>query len=131
MVSASSSSDSKIRLLCFYLILILITFCLCLAAAESAVRIFWSPAHHPFPRIRAFDPDVGLVHVPGAYRLALRLCQWGHRCEDVSIQFTANRQGCRGTHDFREAAGRPLIAVIGDSFIEAAQVDDDKTACSL
>ncbi len=111
----------------------LCVLCLFLAvASELVVHLFWSPAHPRWPRTRTFDPDVGLIHVPGKYHLPFRRCT--HRqddCHDVTIDFTANRAGFRSTRDFHNPPGRPLIAVIGDSMVEAAQVSDNQTACAL
>ncbi len=115
----------------FFPLLFLLTLTACLLVAEATVRIFWSPDHPRQPRRYEFDPQVGIIHVPGPYRLPFRRCVGGQsECEDVSVNFTINDQGFRGTN-FRDPAGHPLVAVMGDSMIEAAQIDDDKTACRI
>jgi hypothetical protein len=109
----------------------LLTIALCVLVAEATVRVFWSAGHPRQPRIHTFDSDVGLVHVPGHYQSPFVRCLDGRpNCDDVSVSFTVNSRGFRGD-PFREPPGKPLIVVLGDSMIEAAQVDDDKTACYL
>jgi hypothetical protein len=115
----------------FFPLLFFLTAIICLLVAEAAVRIFWSPDHPRQPRRYEFDLEVGIAHIPGHYLLPFRRCVGGQsECEDVSVNFTINDQGFRG-RNFRDPAGHPLVAVLGDSMIEAAQVDDDKTACRI
>lgn len=105
------------------------TTTLAVLAAELVVRLTWSRAH-PRQEVQAysFDPDVGITHVPGAYRLPFRkqvVSEGGPR--DVLVRFSINAAGFRGPQ-FRDPPGKPLVAVLGDSMIEAKQVDDDKVA---
>ena len=102
-----------------------------LLVSEAAIRIFWSPDHPRQPVRYTFDPQVGLVHLPGQYRLPMRRCTGEPpQCEDVMAKFTVNGQGFRSVEDFRAPSGHPLIAVLGDSQVEGAQVDDEKTVSS-
>ncbi|MFN2453659.1 MAG: hypothetical protein ABR577_05515 [Pyrinomonadaceae bacterium] len=113
----------------FFPALLLVTALGCLAVTEAAVRLFWSPDHPRQPMIYNFDNDVALTLVPGQYQLPFRRCLGEPaECKDVSVRFSVNQQGFRGTAAPRHPAGKPLIAVVGDSMVEAAQVDDDETA---
>lgn len=100
-----------------------------LATAEAAVRVVWSPAHPAQPNVYVFDERVGLMHRPGRYLLPFRRCSVGPPgCEDVRVRLSVNGQGFRSIRDFEPVGGKPLVVVLGDSMIEAAQVDDDRTA---
>ncbi|HWC76572.1 MAG TPA: SGNH/GDSL hydrolase family protein [Blastocatellia bacterium] len=112
-------------------LLVAVTLAICFGVAEGAIRIFWSSDYPKQPVRWQFDPELGLVHSPGSYNLPFRRCIDGRDCQDVLVKFTINRQGFRSSNDYEEEPGRPLIAVLGDSMIEAAQVDDDKTTCSV
>ena len=109
----------------FYLVLFGLTAVVCLLVAEVAIRLTWAreyPRREPFYQ---FHPEIGLIHRPGAYRLPFLRCLADKSCEQITVPFTINQQGFRGP-EFRNPAGRPLVAVIGDSQIEGQPVDDDK-----
>lgn len=102
-----------------------------MAVAEGMVRLTWSRDHPKQPARWTFDADVGLVHQPGHYELPFRRCLPDRPCEDVHIRFSVNDQGFRSQRPFGATPGRPLVAVLGDSMIEAAQVHDGETAVDV
>ncbi|HYH45046.1 MAG TPA: GDSL-type esterase/lipase family protein [Thermoanaerobaculia bacterium] len=115
----------------FHPLLLGLVLALTLAIAEAAVRLAWSPGSPRQPVRWGFDPELGLAHIPGRYELPFRRCLAGQDCEDVRVRFTVDDQGFRATGNAQRTGGRPLVVVLGDSMIEAAQVDDGRTMCSV
>src|SRR5690349_19871961 len=86
-----------------------------LVLCEVGLRV----AHIGFPSFVRVDRTTGVAHVAGA-------SGWFTREGQGWVEI--NRDGLRGPQRTRERpAGTMRIAVLGDSFTEALQVDDDRS----
>ena len=109
----------------FYPVLLGVTLIVCLLVAEIAVRLTWAREYPRRSHFYQFNPDIGLIHIPGQHQLPFLRCLAGQPCEPTEVRFTVNQDGFRGP-EFRQPVGQPLVAFIGDSQIEAQPVDDEQ-----
>lgn len=95
--------------------LIVFGFGLALAFADLGIRL----ANRRFPYFYSYDDYCGWVHNPGAHG-------W-YRQEGVAY-VRINQDGFRGPdYSQRKPPGVIRVAVLGDSYVEAIQVPEDKT----
>ncbi|MFQ5604273.1 MAG: SGNH/GDSL hydrolase family protein [bacterium] len=112
---------------CFWILLITLTALMCMVSAEVLLRIFsisttyygYSPSY-PY----VYDPFVAKRHRPNS--------QFNFRTKEFEIQFVTNSEGFRASNDFLTGDDRNrVIAIIGDSFVQAIQVDESATFVKL
>ncbi|MFH1679345.1 MAG: SGNH/GDSL hydrolase family protein, partial [Candidatus Eisenbacteria bacterium] len=83
---------------------------------ETALRVF---APQPLAAVRR-DPYLGWLHKPGA--------RFQNRTDEFSVSIAYNSAGLRDVeHPPEKPEGTLRIAFVGDSFLEAAQVELDET----
>ena len=101
------------------LLLLLVTG-ICVVAGELAMR--WiSPAYFGGPR--AYDPELGWIAKPR------QILYWPRR-QSGTLHYATNNIGIRDREHRGGGPGIRRITVVGDSFTEAAEVDDEHTFTS-
>ncbi|MEP6731458.1 MAG: SGNH/GDSL hydrolase family protein [bacterium] len=111
-----------------FLRLTLPTLAACFALGEIVFRTLVPAAESPAV---VFDGAHGVVHYdPAVARTGVKTLGPSAR---TRARWRINDAGWNSSveYDARRVAGRPLIAIIGDSFIEALQVDVDRNVGAL